>query len=120
MYGNKSENNKSENKNSVMSAAADVEASNIKEDFAALRQDFVTLRNDLMSLGANKASQAGETLDAQLGKVKKKASKLLAAADEETRAAASAVEKNVRENPVASLSAAVAVGFLLGRSLFRK
>lgn len=103
--------------NKLAEAASEAD---LRKDMEALREDLKTLRDDVLAIGAKKATDASATLDDQLGKARERASKLMNAADEETRAAASAVEKNVRENPVASLSAAVALGFLLGRTFLRK
>ncbi|WP_428410307.1 DUF883 family protein [Hyphococcus sp.] len=92
----------------------------LRQDIEALRNDLKALRDDVLAIGAKKATDATETLDEQINKMRDRATKLMNAADEESRHAASAIEKNVKENPVASLSAAVALGFLLGRTFLRK
>ena len=92
----------------------------LSKDIASLRDDLKTLRDDVLAIGAKKATDATETLDDQISKMRDRATKLMNAADEESRHAASALEKNVKENPVASLSAAVALGFILGRTVLRK
>lgn len=106
---------------SVSNSAADSDAqSALHEDIDALKKDFAALRDDIMKIGATKAEHAGEKLDQRVSEARERASGFFEAADQETRAAAEAVQKNVRENPVASLSAAVAFGFLLGRTVLRK
>ncbi len=92
----------------------------IRKDIESLRSDLKTLRDDVLAIGAKKATDATETLDEQISRMRDRATKLMHAADEESRHAASSIEKNVKENPVASLSAAVAFGFLLGRTVLRK
>lgn len=81
----------------------------LKDDLRALKSDFAALRDDVMQIGKLKAADATD-----------KASKLLHAADKETRAAGESIQQSVRENPIASLGAAVALGFVMGRTLLRR
>lgn len=98
-------------------AASDAELS---EDLAALRKDLAALRDDVVALGAKRAVDAGEAVEDNVSKIRTEAEKFISSADKESRAAMSEVEKNVRENPVASLGAAAALGFLVGRVILRK
>jgi len=113
MYGEKSM--------SVSNSAAEGDPQSVlREDMEALKNDFAALRDDILKIGSKKAADASDKIDEQISEAREHASSLFAAADQETRAAAESIQKNVRENPVASLSAAVAIGFLLGRTVFRK
>lgn len=100
--------------------AASASEGDFSEDLAALRKDLAALRDDVLALGAKKAVDTGEALDEGITKVRERAEKFISSADKEGRAAMSAVEKNVQENPLASLGAAAAIGFLLGRAVLRK
>ncbi|MAW81924.1 MAG: hypothetical protein CMI63_16940 [Parvularcula sp.] len=113
MYGEKT-------MNTAKKLADSASDADLRADIESLRNDLKALRDDVLAVGAKKATDASETLDEQITKMRTRANKLMDAADEETRHAASSIEKNVRKNPVASLGAAVAVGFLLGRSVLRK
>lgn len=95
-------------------------SADLSEDLAALRKDLAALREDVLALAAKKAADAGEAIEERLSKVSERAEKFISSAEKEGRAAMSAVEKNVQENPLASLGAAAAIGFLLGRAVLRK
>jgi ElaB/YqjD/DUF883 family membrane-anchored ribosome-binding protein len=101
----------------MASEASDAE---LNEDLAALRKDLAALRDDVLALTAKSAVNAGEAVEDNIARVRARAEDFISSADKETRAAMSSVEKNVRDNPVASLGAAAAVGFLLGRAFLRK
>ena len=100
--------------------AASASDAELSEDLAALRKDLAALRDDVIALGAKKAVDAGEAFDESVSKLRERAEKFISSADKEGRAAMSAVEQNVQENPLASLGAAAAIGFLLGRAVLRK
>lgn len=101
-------------------AATQAENVDLKEDLARLRKDFALLKDDLLKLGSQRAADASDSIEKNIDKAKTKTSQFMEAADAETRAAATAVQETVRDNPVAALGAAVAFGFVLGRSLLRR
>jgi ElaB/YqjD/DUF883 family membrane-anchored ribosome-binding protein len=92
----------------------------LQRDLAALREDLKALRNDVVAIGSAKAKAASASVEDQLHRASDKAKKFISAADEETKGAFEAVRSNVRENPIASLGAAVAFGMIVGRGMFRK
>ena len=101
-------------------ASKSADTSDLKSDLDAIRKDFAALREDLMKVGSDKARAASASVDEGLTASRQKLEKLMATANEEAHATADTLRKGVRENPIASLSTAVAVGFVIGRVFFRK
>lgn len=96
-----------------------VSGAEVRADFGAIRRDLSALRDDLISLGAAKAGEAGEQVDARLRRVRENASALLTKIDSQTKSLTEKVSDNVREHPVAALGSAVALGFVVGGILFK-
>ena len=92
----------------------------LKTDLDVLKADIAALKSDLLDIASARKSVAEDAFRENLATVRKSAESLLFKADKKSRATASEVKETVEKNPLGAVSAAVVVGFLLGRTLFKR
>lgn len=91
----------------------------LRKDIESLRSDVSSLRKDTVALGKAGAKSAahkvGDGVDKVSHAAKAKLKDTTGTLDEVTQD----LRTTVTENPITSLAAAVALGFAMGRGLFR-
>lgn len=92
----------------------------LRADITALRSDVSSLKDDSVALGKAGVQRATDQVEEGYEHASKKAKKYAARAEKEVERGAESLRDTVSENPVMSLSAALALGFVLGRGLLRK
>lgn len=91
----------------------------LRKDIDALRGDFASLSSDTVSLGKAGARSFSETVGDRIDNLAHKAKQTVDATVGNIDEKAKDLRDVVSENPVMSLGAAVALGFLLGRGILK-
>ncbi|HXI86609.1 MAG TPA: hypothetical protein VNH64_04075 [Parvularculaceae bacterium] len=88
----------------------------LRKDLEALRGDVSALRKDTLALGKAGARRATDSVEDSVDHLAESAKEKLRSTIGSMEGSAKDIKTAVQENPIASLSAAVVLGFLIGRS----
>lgn len=91
----------------------------LRKDIDALRGDFASLSSDTVSLGRAGARSFSETVGDRIDTLAHKAKSTVGATVGGVEETAKDLRSTVSDNPLMSLGAAVALGFLLGRGILK-
>lgn len=92
----------------------------LRSDFAALKSDIDKIKQDSIAVGKVTANSAGAYVENEVEKAARKAGAAANDTAEKTSELADDIKAQVQQKPLTSVSAAMALGVLIGRTFAKR